>query len=373
MRHYQNAQIVVDEHSSTSPQAAEEPKQAVEQKMQFSLFYFSSNEAQFAQGKYQLFLEGAKFADQHGFSAVWMPERHFHAFGGLYPNPSLLATALAMVTKQIRLRAGSVVLPLHQPIRVAEEWAVVDNLSEGRVDLSFATGWNPNDFVLSPESYEKRVETTYSGIETVQNLWRGESISLTNGIGQAHEVRIYPLPQQKELAVWLTCSGGAQRFIDAGRLGYNVLTALLFQPVDELAEKIALYREARAQHGHDPKTGHVTLMLHTYVGEKMEEVRHQVRAPFTEYLKSSANLWQQGSTKPLEELTEKERQNALAYAFERYYQTSALIGTAQTCLNMVEQLKAIGVNEIACLIDFGVKLESVLAGLKWLNTLKELT
>ena len=350
----------------------ETEKLTAKQKMEFSLFYFSSNEAEFAQGKYQLLLEGSQFADQHDFSAVWVPERHFHAFGGLYPNPSLLATALAMVTERIRLRAGSVVLPLHHPIRVAEEWAVVDNLSEGRVDLSFATGWNPNDFILSPDRYDKRVEVTYSGIETIQKVWRGESISEPNGVGEAHEVRIYPQPQQKELNVWLTCSGGAERFIDAGRLGYNVLTALLFQPVDELAEKIALYREARAKQGYNPHTGHVTLMLHTYVGQEMEEVRHKVRVPFIDYLKSSANLWQRGNTKPLEALSEKEQQNMLTYAFERYYQTSALIGTPQTCFQFIERLKAIGVNEIACLIDFGVDMASVLASLHFLNELKTL-
>ena len=108
--------------------------------MPFSLFFFSANEAEFAQVKYKLLIEAAKFADEHQFSAVWLPERHFHAFGGLYPNPSTLAAALAMVTERIRLRAGSVVWPLHHPIRVAEEWSVVDNLSNGRVDLSFATG-----------------------------------------------------------------------------------------------------------------------------------------------------------------------------------------------------------------------------------------
>ena len=350
----------------------ETEKQTAKQKMQFSLFYFSSNEAAFAQDKYQLLQEGSKFADQHDFTAIWVPERHFHAFGGLYPNPSLLASALAMITQQIRLRAGSVVLPLHHPIRVAEDWAVVDNLSQGRVDLSFATGWNPNDFVLSPEHYEKRVAMTYAGIESVQKLWRGESISQPNGIDQAHDVRIYPQPQQKELNVWLSCSGGPQRFIDAGRLGYNVLTALLFQPVDELAEKIALYREARGKQGYDPETGHVTLMLHTYIGEEMEEVRHKVRAPFIDYLKSSANLWLGGSTKPLEQLSEQEQQNMLTYGFERYYQTSALIGTPQTCLQMVERVKAIGVNEIACLIDFGVDMESVLASLNFLDELKVL-
>ena len=344
--------------------------ESVRQEMPFSLFFFSANEAEFTQGKYKLLIEASKFADQHDFSAVWVPERHFHAFGGLYPNPSTLAAALAMVTERIRLRAGSVVLPLHHPIRVAEEWAVVDNLSEGRVDLSFATGWNPKDFMLSPETYQQRLKVTYSAIETVQKLWKGEAVSFPNGVGPAGEARIYPLPQQKELTVWLTCSGGSERFIDAGRFGYNVLTALLFQSVDELAEKIALYRDTRAKYGHDPETGHVTVMLHTYIGQNMEDVRNNVRAPFTNYLKSSVNLWRQ-KAKPLNELSEQERQKVLDYAFERYYQTSALFGTPTSCMQMVQRLKEIGVDEIACLIDFGVDSKTVLAHLPTLNELRK--
>ena len=71
--------------------------------------------------------------------------------------------------------AGSVVLPLHNPIRVAEEWSVVDNLSNGRVGLSFASGWHARDFVLQPENFKNRRELMANGIETVKALWRGES------------------------------------------------------------------------------------------------------------------------------------------------------------------------------------------------------
>src|SRR5712692_3504600 len=108
--------------------------------MDFSLFYFASADGGESADKYRLLIEGAKFADTHGFAAVWTPERHFHEFGGLYPNPAVTGAALAMITKNIRIRAGSVVSPLHQTIRIAEEWAMVDNLSGGRVDVSFATG-----------------------------------------------------------------------------------------------------------------------------------------------------------------------------------------------------------------------------------------
>ena len=108
--------------------------------------------------KYRLLLEGARFADQNGFAAVWTPERHFHPFGGLYPNPARDGRRRGRSHHQARgqIRAGSVVLPLHNPIRVAEEWSVVDNLSQGRVGLSFASGWHANDFALMPDNYRER-------------------------------------------------------------------------------------------------------------------------------------------------------------------------------------------------------------------------
>ena len=309
---------------------------------------------------------------RHDFTAIWTPERHFHSFGGLFPNPSVLSAYLAAITERIRLRAGSVVIPTHHPVRVAEEWAVVDNLSQGRVDIAFARGWNPNDFVLAPENYAHSTELLFSGIETVKQLWRGESIRLSNGKGEEAEVRIYPRPKQPELAVWVTCSGGVERFAEAGALGANVLTALLFQSVDDLGEKIAAYRAARSAHGHDPAAGVVTCMMHTAVGADLETVRQQVRAPFIAYLKNSVNLWRQGST-DLNTLSPTEQAALLEYAFERYFQQSALFGTPRSCLPMVQKLAAVGVNEIACLIDFGIDADTVLANLPALNDLRLLT
>src|SRR5262245_15399029 len=231
----------------------------------FSLLFFASEEADFHQGKFDLFRATSEFADRHDFEAVWIPERHFHPFGGIFPNPSLPGVLLAQITRRIRIRAGSVVMPLHHPIRVAEEWALVDTLSDGRVDISFAIGWNPNDFVIAPQDYAERKQKTFEGIDLVRRLWEREAVPFENGTGDKTAVQIYPLPRQERLSIWLTCSGGAERFVEAGEHGFNVLTALLFQSVDELAVKIAAYRDARARHGH-LGPGHVTLMLHTFVG-----------------------------------------------------------------------------------------------------------
>lgn len=336
--------------------------------VQFSLLFFSS-QANRDHDIYRLYLEGARFADEHDFTAIWTPERHFHEFGGVFPNPATATAALAMVTKRIRLRAGSVVLPLNDVLRVAEEWAVVDRLSGGRVDLAFATGWNPNDFVLAPDNFAKRRDLTFDGIRTVQALWRGEAITRRNGKGEEVRTRVFPPPIQSDFTPWITCSGGAERFRDAGRCGGHVLTALLFQTVDELAGKIQAYRDEREKAGFDPATGQVTLMLHTYLGTDADAVRQTVRGPFMDYLRSSADLWTQ-TVEKLPELSPAAQEEVLGIAFERYYHRAGLFGTPEQVAPRIRELARIGVNEIASLIDFGIPTETALEGLSSLNELR---
>ncbi|MGC4118614.1 MAG: LLM class flavin-dependent oxidoreductase [Myxococcales bacterium] len=350
----------------------------------FSLFYFASDEGGQGEKKYELLLEGAKFADQNGFEAVWTPERHFHAFGGLYPSPSVASAAIAVLTRRVQIRAGSCVLPLHSPLRVAEEWAMVDNLSNGRVGISFASGWQPDDFVLAPERYAERHEAFYRGIETVRALWRGEGRAFRGPEGEV-ETRTLPRPVQPELPFWVTAAGNPETFRRAGELGANLLTHLLGQSVDELAGKLEVYRQAWREAGH-PGRGQATLMLHTFVGESEAFVRAQVHGPLKSYLRSATNLLKQhassfpafrqagreGLDGMFQKLSAQDLEALLEHAFARYYETSGLFGTPESCLAMVDRLKRIGVDEIACLIDFGVPSDVVLASLPKLNELRQL-
>jgi natural product biosynthesis luciferase-like monooxygenase protein len=352
---------------------------------EFSLLYFASDDG-VPGDKYRLLLEGAKFADEHGFAAVWTPERHFHRFGGLYPNPAVTGAALATITKRVGIRAGSVVLPLHHPIRVAEDWALVDNLSGGRVGISFASGWQPDDFVLRPENHAEAREIMFREIETVRRLWRGESVAFPGPKGPV-AVRTLPRPVQSELPVWVTSAGSVETYRRAGEIGANILTHLLGQTLAEVAERIRVYRTAWKESGH-PSAGRVTLMLHTFVGDDLESVRETVRRPMTEYLRSSLSLiknfagaWSafkkgaDGTTNAdvdPRELADEEMEDLLAYSFERYFETSALFGTAEGSLEMLEQLLETGVDEVACLIDFGVETATVLAHLSHLKRLCEL-
>jgi len=344
--------------------------------MKIGMMFFASSEDAEGGEKYRLVIESARYGDEEGFSSVWVPERHFHLWGCLYPNPSVLQAALARETRRIRLRAGSVVLPLHEVLRVAEEWAMVDNLSGGRVDLSFASGWNPKDFVLSPESYVRRQEELFAGIEQVKRLWRGERVEGRSGDGKRVEVRSYPTPVQKEVPVWVTAAGNPKTFEREGEIGANVLTHLLDQGMEELGNKIKVYREARGRSGHRG-AGSVTVMVHTYVGEEKERVKEEVRGPFCQYLKTIAPLLKgvgesRGRKVEIEKLTEKDLEVFVEFIYERLYEERALVGTAESCQRLLGELAGIGVDEVACLLDFGPKSEQVLAHLPYLKKMKDL-
>jgi phthiocerol/phenolphthiocerol synthesis type-I polyketide synthase D len=345
--------------------------------MQFGLIFFSSREATGDADKYHLLIESAKFADRHDFSSVWIPERHFTKDGWLYPNPVVLQAALARETERIALRAGSVVMPLHDPIRVAEEWAVVDNLSNGRVGISFASGWHPNDFVFFPEKYAHRHEEMYQCIQTVQKLWQGESIWRKGGDGKDVEIKIYPTPIQPKLPIWVTAAGNPNTFARAGAVGANLLTHMYNQSIEELAEKIALYRKSRADHGYDPQAGQVTVMLHTFIGENANAVLEQAQPSFCDYLKSASYLlnaiaYSRDQKIDLSVLSEQDLNDYLSFVFDRLISTHrVLFGTPETCFELVRQLKTAGVDEIACQMDFGLDVDRILKSLPFLNQLKE--
>jgi natural product biosynthesis luciferase-like monooxygenase protein len=349
----------------------------------FSLFYFAAGEETASDG-YHLLLDSARFADRHGFEAVWTPERHFHAFGGAYPNPSVAGAALAAVTEHVRIRAGSVVLPLHSPIRVAEEWAVVDNLSRGRVGISFAAGWQPNDFVLNPTAYATAKQDLARSMEVVQRLWRGETVTLPGHDGGPVEVRTLPRPVQPELPMWLTSAGTPATFERAGKLGVNVLTHLLGQSVEQLAENIARYRAAWAEAGH-PGEGQVTLMLHTYLDRDAATAKEVAREPMKAYLNTAVGLLRDVATAfptftnrgkvdddLLKTLSPEELDQLLEMAAHRYLSSSGLFGTPEDAAAMVETVSAAGVDEVACLIDFGVATDQVFSSLELLLEAKRI-
>ena len=318
--------------------------------MDFSLFYFSGDEAESSgSDKYRLLLDGARFADAHGFRAVWTPERHFHAFGGLYPQPAVTGAAVAAITERVGIRAGSVVMPLHHPIRVAEAWSIVDNLSNGRVGISIASGWQPNDFVLMPENFADAKEVMFDGIErrasacgaARRSTFAGPTASPVDGRAPCR-ARCSP-----------SCRSGSRPPATPRPTSRPAGSAPTCSPTcsasrsSSSAPKIAAYREARAEAGFDPDAGHRHAdAAHLRRRRRGRGARDRARA--AEGVPRHVVLAPQGvrlgvpglpAARPastpddgladddFENLSTEELDAVLEFAFVRYYETSGLFGT----------------------------------------------
>ncbi|MBV6699872.1 LLM class flavin-dependent oxidoreductase [Kitasatospora aureofaciens] len=317
-----------------------------------SLYFFPSADAISAPDYYELLLQAAEFGDRAGFHAAWMPERHFVDFGGSHPNPSVLAAAVAARTERIRINAGSVAAPLHHPVRIAEEWAVVDNVSRGRVGLSFASGWHPDDFVLAREDYADRKAVALRTIEQVRALWAGETVGFPSTAGHTAEVRTGPRPVQPRLPVWLTAAGNPETFEAAGTAGYGVMTALLGQTLAQVRENIRRYREAWRTAGH-PGEGDAVVMAHAYVSDR-PDLEEALRPALHGYL--SSYRAQTGGSDADERLL-------LEAAFQDYLAGPSLLGSEAKARSVLAKLAEAGADEVGCLIDFGLPAADVLGGL----------
>ncbi|NJL61679.1 MAG: LLM class flavin-dependent oxidoreductase [Methylacidiphilales bacterium] len=343
--------------------------------MDFSLFYFDGDGSVADSNIYKLLIDSAKFADKNGFTAVWTPERHFHAFGGLYPNPALTSAAIAMITERVQLRAGSFVMPLHDPIRATEDWAVVDNLSHGRVAIAIASGWTVDDFVLAREPHVNRKAVMWRDLEVMRQLWRGEVVERQDVSGKTFSVKTLPKPVQKELPIWITCQS-SETFVEAGKLGANVLTSLLGGSLDDIAPKIKLYRNALVKYGHEPKSGKVALMTHTFLGDDINDVKRKVKEPFCNYLKNHYDLLENlakgmGLNVSLKDFSEDDIDSLLEFGVEGFMKGRSLIGTPESCRPFVEQIRNAGIDEIACLIDFVQDYDLVMASLPFVSQLQQ--
>jgi natural product biosynthesis luciferase-like monooxygenase protein len=331
-----------------------------------SLCYFAASTGGAAR-TYDVLLDTARLADEAGLAAVWIPERHFGDFGHPYPNPSVVGAAVAATTRRIGIRAGSVVLPLHHPVRVAEEWAVVDQLSHGRVGVSFASGWHGRDFVLSRFPVADRRRVMVEGIDAVRALWRGEERSFPDASGNDLAVSTRPRPVQPELPTWVTSGGSTATFELAGGLGAGVFTHLVGQSPDQLRDNIAAYRAA-----HPGGRGQVTLMMHTHVLDGSRRAAERAEAELGRYLASSmrldaSNVAHQEGAAAFGAMNPADRAAVAALGTQRFLATG-LVCTAEEIRERLATVASWDVDEVACLIDFGFDHTSILKSLDDLLT-----
>ena len=176
--------------------------------MEFGYFTLSDNNYQGNTRTPNQFVEDltneALYADQLGMHSAWIGEHHFNSLG-VNSSPEMVLAYIAARTKHIRLAPAVTVLPLHHPIRVAEQWASLDLLSNGRVDFAAGRGYDRREYQPFNVSFEDNQSIFDEGVEIVRKLWsaEGKRIDHKGKHYQFEDVVITPQPVQKPMPIYV--------------------------------------------------------------------------------------------------------------------------------------------------------------------------
>ena len=225
-------------------------------------------------------------AEDLGYDSIWPAEHHFTEYG-FCASPALTLAAVARTTKRIRLGTGIVVLPFNHPVRVAEDYAMLDLLSGGRVDLGVGRGYQPTEFQGYGVDQSRSREIFDESIEIIHRAWTEERLDFEGRHYRFHDVLVRPRPLQKpHPPIWMAALS-EETYEKAGRLGFNLLCSPVFGgSLPEAKKRIERYREALEQAGHDPATKDIGALVMVYAGATQEEARRDFAEPVIWYFRT---------------------------------------------------------------------------------------
>ncbi len=266
--------------------------------MKFGLLYLSDFHADSygdPSSYYGQILDQVQMAEQLGFWSVWFGEHH--AGGYAFGAPSVIATAAAARTRRIRLGTGVSLIPLNHPVRLAEEYAMLDVLSGGRLEYAIGRGVLKYDYDImgldEGESYARYRE----GIELILKAWNATGPFSHDGkFWKLNDYTFFPQPVQKpHPPIYGSAAVSPESYAWAGSMGFNLCATFFFPlPLREMRHNIQLYRDALVQHGFDPRQREVSGVFHTYCGEDPKEARATGEALINCYFKFTGRLERRG-------------------------------------------------------------------------------
>ncbi|HIB12480.1 MAG TPA: LLM class flavin-dependent oxidoreductase [Dehalococcoidia bacterium] len=239
--------------------------------MQFGhLMLCDQREGISSQVRYQQMMDEVRLMDSLGYQSVWFAEHHFDGYA-LIPDALLACAAAARETQNILLGAGVVVLPFHHPIRVAEQAAMVDCLSGGRLLLGVGRGYQPHEFAGFGQTLDESQERYDQALAVLVRALKDRDFSYdSGGIWRGERVTTWPNTVQESIPMWGAAISEAsfQRF---GKLGWPVLSFPSSTPPEKLKQQFDLYRETYLKEGHPSENMRIAATMFTFVSRNAEE------------------------------------------------------------------------------------------------------
>jgi len=260
--------------------------------VKFSLF----TEIQCPQGsspaaRLEEFMEQAELADRLGFSAFWIAEIHCQPKFSLLSAPYVVLGAVAQRTKRLRLGVAVNTVPVHHPVQLAEEAAMLDLVSNGRMEFA-AGGGHPHSraYECFGADHKSTHDIMAEGLQIIRKAWSEETLSFDGKFFQIPEVFVNPKPLQKPLPPFYMATSSLDGVAVAARLGVNLFLPIHTRSPEQVTEYAAAYWNALKQHGHDPIARELGLLVPIHLAKTTAEAKSRCEAGVMSYFKTILDL-----------------------------------------------------------------------------------
>jgi alkanesulfonate monooxygenase SsuD/methylene tetrahydromethanopterin reductase-like flavin-dependent oxidoreductase (luciferase family) len=331
--------------------------------MKFGLFYqLPCADWQSSYQRYQDTLEQIRLGDELGFDRAWLAELHFNSRFSITPSPLMLAAAAAERTRRIRLGVAVNLLPLHHPIRLAEDIATLDLLSNGRAEFGVGRGAMAAHFRGFGIPLEENRERFIEGLDFVLKAWTHEEFSFDGKYYQAKDLHLAPRPLQRPHPPVRIASNSDDTFDLVGQLGHNMFATPVIVPMPRLREGVKRYRQRLVAGGHPIHGEELALAVPIHVSRDGKEACSLPQASVMNYIGSlRAHQEAAAAQQPaaLSRRSVETRSRFMEMTYDRWCEEIAIYGDPDQC---VEKLKALQgefrPGEIICWFETGGLIEA---------------
>lgn len=242
--------------------------------MQFGTFFIASSPSGHHRRDLGQLLEQVELAEELGYSSAWFAEHH--SSYGMIGSPALVMAAAAQRTTTLRLGAAVVVLPFHNPIRVAEDYAMVDNLSDGRLNFGVGRGNQPIEYHMMRCDRDTSREVFWESLDIVQRLWAEHRISHHGTHFQFEDIEVCPRPVQTRIPTWVAAVS-PDTYLEVAKRGLPIMTAFAPSDLDDYRTKISTLRAAMNDGDAMQPDPTFPMAINTYIAETPERAREEFK------------------------------------------------------------------------------------------------
>jgi alkanesulfonate monooxygenase SsuD/methylene tetrahydromethanopterin reductase-like flavin-dependent oxidoreductase (luciferase family) len=291
-------------------------------------------------------------AEQLGMDAVWLAEHHFSPDRSVLASPLVIASAIAARTTRVRIGLAVQVLPLTNPLRVAEEAATVDHISKGRFNFGIGRSGLTKYYDGYNVPYTESRERFLEALSIILKAWDKERFSHEGAYFSFHDVTVVPKPLQQPYPPIRVALASPETFSLIGSMGHSVFVSAN-TPLPQLRERLELYRQARQEAGHTGPAD-IALRIPAYVAETAERARDEPETSTRHAIQYGA---QELSGFAASQETAERLQRRASVPYDELLKQRLLYGTPDAVVDRLQAYEAeLGISSVVLEMNYGGQL-----------------